>query len=422
MSPSFYRRTLLEGESWRGMVRTESALVMTSRVRREPAGAFESWEAVLYSDAPGDSGEAQAGLLALGRAVSTRPGADELVFAMAEVVSRSGKSAFAQMGCLDSGAAGGSFAGADGIQVECGKPHRSEPVAFAARRDRFSLGSFSGGSGSAVFGLWGTAGRMVSGGNEFRWEGKFENPSDEQCWDLLVPQFPVVPRRWICFASASSPLGFTGEFPSATDPRAALEATSAPALLTRRWGSAHPVAWARVVGSFEAADLLADDLTCPPSFVSGAWVKMGRLGVLGPPLPKTFFTFRFSETMAARLGLSRRVARFGSVPRALLCSSYVVFPRWEARLPGRELAATVCVDVSGDEPFQYEWPDPEEAGVFVAKFPFPRIEIVLEAKRAGRWRHAATLFPRHSFVEFGGREALPYLPLLPKEFALGRAE
>ncbi len=422
MSFSFHRRTLPEGKSWRGVVRTETSLAMAPRVREEPAGAFESWEAVLYSGAPGDPGGTQAGLLALGRAASARSRGDELVFAMAEAVSTSGKSVFAQMGRLDSGTAAESIGGADGVRVECRKPPRREPVAFAARRDRFSLASFSGGSGSAAFGLWGTAGSMVSGGAEFRWEGKFDGPSSEQGWDLVVPQFPAVPRRWICFASASSPLEFSGEFPSATEGRARLEVASAPALLTRRWGSAHPVAWARVVGSFEAAELPTEDPACPSTFVSGAWVKMGRLGVLGPPIPKTFFTFRFSEPMAARLGLARGVARFGSVPRAMLCSSYVVFPRWEARLPGRGLVATVRVDVSGDEPFQYEWPDPEEAGVFVARFPFPRVEIALEVKRAGRWRHAATLVPRHAFVEFGGREALPYLPLLPKEFALDKAE
>lgn len=403
------RRPVPDGGGLLGVTETRSDLALLPRMIGSAGGFFESWDAVVY-------GESEVFLLSLGLCrSSSEEEEDELSFCRAEVVRSSGEYRMAQIGSSGIAASPGS----PDVEITAGGSWSGSEVAYVAGCRSFEPAAYRGGKGSASLGQWGTEGRMGSRDAEISWAGKIAGPGGGPLWDLLIPQLPIVPRRWMCLASAQGASSFEGEFSAADGSAESVECAGSPMLFMRRWGTAHPIAWARLVGTFGVDGSPGGDPASPALYVSGAWVKMGRLGVLGPPAPKTFFTIHLSSEFASRIGIEATKISFNALPRALLCSSHTVFPRWEARLLGREVVATLLVDVSGSEPFQQELPDPEGVGAFIAQFPYPGAEIVLETNVKGAWRHAATLTSDHTVLEFGGREALPYLPFLPKEYALG---
>ncbi|MER3455259.1 MAG: hypothetical protein C4318_08955 [Acidimicrobiia bacterium] len=375
-----------------------------------PSRYFESWDVAVFA-------KSRVFFFTLGHC-KARSGSTQVSFARAETLDPSGAQRISQMGME------GPIESKGGLELsaEAASSTNGQRAAFSTKRTRFKLTAYEGGKGTVFLCPWRSQGKILSRSGESSWEGKLEGSIESGEWDLITPQLPLAPRRWVCYASARSPRWFTGQFASEDfeeGTRSIVECSRAPTLLMRSWGTAHPVAWARIAGTFVFKDHALSSSCEPPLFLSGAWVKMGRLGVLGPPVPKTFFALHFSEEAVARVGLPGRRIQFNALPRAFLSSSYLRFPLWEARLLSRNLVATVSVDASNSDLYQQEMPDPEEAGVFMSRFPFASIEVALEARSKGLWKHVATATAVNAVVEFGGREPLPYLALLPKEHALG---
>jgi hypothetical protein len=405
--PVLKRHPLPDKGGLLGALETSDTLALSPRMLEGHGGYFESWDAAIFEGS-------KSFLLTFGICKASDK-EQELSFCKADLFTDSGDQTTAQIGTEGVAASSGSAE----IEIAAAQRRRHRRVAIASGISRFDLEAYLGGSGSASLGQWGTEGRLKGGDTEILWNGKFEIHGDSLRWNLLTPQFRLGPRRWMCYSSAQAVMGFSGEISKRDSAVENIECGGSPVVVMRRWGSAHPLSWARIAGTFVLEGSQRSDDSPQRLFATGVWVKMGRLGVLGPPAPKTFFSLHPSPELASHLALNVGPIAFNALPRALLCSSYVVFPKWEARLLGGNVAASVIVDVSGLEPYQSELPDPEGLGSFVAQFPHPPAEIVLEVKKSGSWKHAATLKAENAVVDFGGREALPYLPLLPKEYALG---
>lgn len=272
-------------------------------------------------------------------------------------------------------------------------------------------------------------GEIGAPNHDLSWHFEPAHGEAEARWVPLVPPTPARPPRWIAveatlpLVSWASRLGV-----SEVGGEHHCEERSSKGLVVARGGSALPRAWViGVAGQWEPSRGCSTEAAAgaPEVAVAGCWVKMGRLGVLGPPVPKTFFVLEVPLGDNHLHGVSSRahgVVRLDrtAVLRAVVNSSFVKFPVWEARIPARDWAVTVRFEFDSLHRFQHRLLDPEGIGVFRAVTPFGRGRLWLERRIRGRYVAMGVYETDSAYLEFGGHRALPCLPLDPAFGSEGR--
>lgn len=239
-------------------------------------------------------------------------------------------------------------------------------------------------------------------------------------WVALLPSAPARPPRWIGIEATLPLVSWEGRLGiSETGGEGHHEERSSKGLVVVRGGSALPSAWAiAVAGRWEPGRGCSTETAAaaPSVAVAGCWVKMGRLGVLGLPVPKTFFVLDlpfgddYLEGVSSRARSVTRLDRTSAL-RAVVNSSFVKFPVWEARIPTRNWVVTVRFEFDSLHRFQHRFLDPEGVGVFRAVTPFGRGRLWVERRICGRYIGVGVYETDSAYLEFGGHRALPCLPL-----------
>jgi hypothetical protein len=322
---------------------------------------------------------------------------------------------------------------------------------YSSGHERFSLCSYDGGSGTVLvetqshqgWGLPEGPGGKVSWAfvpgercyriNGFpsplsettpaiagtRWNGTFTFKHAAAPAISLVPVLPVRPPRWMGFevSDMTEALDEVDLWPEANS--GVLGILRSGTAYPRHWVLAAARRWNPVGDLSWTAEDISGHLRAGTVAVFGCWVKMGRLGVLGPPIPKTFLSVWLPGELLGRKAGGVTHLAFYKLPRPLGVSSYVRFPVWEARACGRGVAVTLRFEFGNLHQFQEQLPEPEEAGTFEACTPFASGTMWVERKVRGRFVLVASYTTSQGYLEFGSREGLPYLPLYRTEWIWG---